>query len=135
MNQAQGQNQDQASVSPHQKTSVAPYTVERRYRRFDLHFPVCLRFASRGTMREVEAVTRNVSVGGLLVKSSDRVPARTQVDLTLEVRGPICRRTVRLRSAGRVVRVEALGPGAGFAIAVECTRSIRRIEDHLMAAC
>lgn len=51
----------------------------------------------------------------------------------MNVVGPRFQRPVRLSGEGEVVRVESLGPGAGFAIAVQCKRPIEEIEDHLPA--
>jgi len=110
-----------------------PYSKERRYRRFDLRFPVSLSYPWADTVREMETITKNVSVGGLLVTANDQVPLHTTVRLTMDVVGPRFRRPVRLSGEGEVVRVESLGPGAGFAIAVECKRPIEEIEDHLPA--
>ena len=110
-----------------------PYSKERKYRRFDLHFPVSLSYPWDGVVREMETISKNVSVGGLLVTASDQVPLRTPVSLTMNVIGPRFRRPVRLSGEGEVVRVESLGPGAGFAIAVECKSPIKEIEDHLPA--
>ena len=116
-------------------TSPTPYQKERRHRRFDLQFPVCLTFRSEGEVRELQTISRNVSVGGLLLSARDRVPPHTRVNLSIDVRSPWSRRPVRLRGEGEVVRVEVLGPGAGFAIAVECKHSITEMEDRLSAAC
>jgi hypothetical protein len=111
-----------------------PYQVARKYRRFDLQFPVCLSFPAGKSVREIDAVSKNVSIGGLLLRTDNRIPPRTRVSLTMHVQGPWFRRPVRLHGEGKVVRVEKLGPGAGFAIAVECTQSITEMEDHLSAA-
>jgi hypothetical protein len=110
------------------------YPKERRYRRFDFQFPVCLSFPSAGVVRKLEAVSKNVSIGGLLLKSGDQIPPHTHVSLTMDVRSPWSSRAVRLLAEGEVVRVEPLGPGAGYAIAVQCKRPIREMEDHLPAA-
>ena len=110
-----------------------PYSKERKYRRFDLRFPVFLSYPLAGVVRELETVSKNVSVGGLLVTANDQIPLRTPVSLTMNVVGRRLRRSVRLSGEGEVVRVESLGPGAGFAIAVECIRPIQEIEDHLPA--
>jgi len=113
--------------------STVPYQRERRHPRFDLQFPVHLRFPSSGTVRELHAMSRNVSIGGLLLRASDSLPLHTQVSLTMEVQGPRLRRPFRLLSEGEVVRVERLA-SAGFAIAIECKRPITEIEHHLPAA-
>jgi hypothetical protein len=121
-----------ARLSQSQSTH-GPYSKERKYRRFDLHFPVSLSYPWDGVVREVETASKNVSVGGLLVTANDQVPLHTPVSLTMNVVGPRFRRPVRLSGEGEVVRVESLGPGAGFAIAVQCKRPIEEIENHLPA--
>lgn len=119
-------------MSQSQSTHGA-YAKERKYRRFDLHFPVRLSYPASGLVRELETISKNVSVGGILVTANDQLPLRTPVSLSLNVVGPRFRRPVRLLGEGEVVRVESLGPGAGFAIAVECRYPIKEIEDHLPA--
>jgi PilZ domain-containing protein len=116
------------------KNSPAPHAKERRHQRFHLQFPVCLSFPSGGAVRELETVSENVSIGGLLLKASDHVPPRTRVSLTMDVKGPWSKRPVRLVARGEVVRVETLGPGGGFAIAVECQHPITEMKGHLRAA-
>jgi hypothetical protein len=118
---------------PLHKPEHGPYQRERKYRRFDLQFPVHLSFPASGTVRELDTVSRNVSIGGLLLKANDSLPPHTQVSLIIEVKAPQLRRPVRLVGEGQVVRVEQLEPGAGFAIAIECKRPIAEIENHLEA--
>lgn len=107
---------------------------ERRYRRFDLQFPVLLSFAAEGTSRELEAVSKNVSIGGLLVRAGDEVPLQTQVNVILKVIAASSGRMVRLRAEGEVVRVEPQCQGAGFEIAVACNKPISEMEDCFSAA-
>jgi PilZ domain-containing protein len=116
------------------KGSNGPYARERRYRRFDLQFPVRLSFSSRGTVHELDTMSRNISIGGLLLRANDSLPPHTRVSLTMDVQGPRLRRPVRLLSEGEVVRVERLESGAGFAIAIECEHPITDMENHLPAA-
>jgi hypothetical protein len=118
---------------PKSHNSAGPYQRERRYRRFDLQFPVCLSFPSRGTVQELDTISRNVSVGGLLLRSPDSLPSHTRVSLTMDVQGPPLRRPVRLVSEGEVVRVERLESGAGFAVAIECEHPITEMENYLSA--
>ena len=113
--------------------SAGPYPRERRYRRFNLQFPVRLSFPSRGTVRELATISKNVSIGGLLLRSYDSLPAHTQVSLTMDLQDPRLRRPIRLLGEGEVVRVQPLESGAGFAIAIECKRPITEIENHLRA--
>lgn len=119
---------------PQNVTSPGAYSRERRYRRFNLQFPVCLSYPRSGIVRELNGWSKNVSLGGVLVTSDDEVPLRTPVTLTMNVVGPRLRRPVRLHGDGEVVRVERLANGDGFAIAVECVQTINEIEDCLQQA-
>jgi len=113
---------------------TSPYPRERKHRRFDLQFPVCLSFPTGAEVRELEAISQNVSIGGVLLQAGYQVPPQTRVSLRMDVISPWSNRAVRLVGKGKVVRVEALGPGAGYAIAVECQRPITEIESRLPAA-
>jgi len=52
----------------------------------------------------------------------------------MDVQGPPLRHPVRLGSVAKVVRVERLESGAGFAIAIECEHPISEMENYLPAA-
>jgi hypothetical protein len=119
---------------PAHRREDEPYQRVRRYRRFDLQFPVLLSFPSRGKVREIKTISRNVSIGGLLLKATDSLPARTEVNFTIEVKAPSLRRPVRLLGEGQIVRIEPLEAGAGFAFAIECKRPITEIENHFPIA-
>lgn len=107
---------------------------ERRHPRFDLQFPVLLSFPAGGAVRELAGVSRNISIGGVLLKVDDPVPVRTRVSLTLAVQDPRLRHPVRLLGKGKVVRVERLESGSGFAVAIQCKRPLTEIE-NLPAIC
>ena len=119
--------------APTSGESAGLYQRERRYRRFNLEFPVRLSFPSRGTVRELATISKNVSIGGMLLRSNDSLPPHTQVSLTMDVQDPRLRRPIQLLGEGQVVRVEPLESDAGFAIAIECKRPITEIENHLRA--
>jgi len=110
---------------------TSAYTPARKHRRFDLQFPVFLSFATDGVARSLDAISKNVSVEGVLVEAGDQIPVRTQVSLTMNVVAPSSRRPVVLLGEGEVVRVKSMGPGSGFAIAVKCQQPITEIEEQL----
>ena len=114
-----------------QGAPTTSYSPARKHRRFDLRFPVSLSFAANGVPRALDAISKNVSVGGVLVEAGDQVPLRTQVSWTMNVVGPRSRRPVVLLGEGEVVRVESIGSGTGFVIAVKCREPITEIEEHL----
>jgi hypothetical protein len=79
---------------------------------------------------EIETVTKNVSVGGFLVRSIVDIPLRTQVTFNLTIHGNDAIRPVHLVGAGEVVRVENDTDG-GVAFAVKSSSPISMLEEHL----
>ncbi len=101
----------------------------RRYRRFKLRYPVHVLFQTGEVASQVEAVSKNISTGGLLLESPVLVPKDSVIGFVISLSGRKLRPT-RLTGEGRVVRVE---PGASmeFAIAIECKKPISQIEPYL----
>jgi hypothetical protein len=104
---------------------------ERKFRRFNLEYLVRVKFPSGNAMAEVDAVTRNISLGGLLLESACLIPYRSPVEFTITVRGEPISRPIQLTSAGEVVRVEPGETAGGFRIAVAYSQPITHLEDHL----
>jgi len=104
------------------------YPRERRFRRYNLEFPVSLSFSADGQTHELETMSKNVSTGGVLLRASKLVPLHTAVALTMQVKGSSARRPIQLMAEGEVVRVEGSGAESGFAIAIECRHPITELE-------
>ncbi len=103
----------------------------RTYRRFRLEFPVRLKFNIGFTAAEIEAVSKNLSVGGLLLRSAKPVPQHTSVSFVLSVHGSQSLRPVYLMGEGEIVRVED-GEGEGtFVFAVKCDSPVTELEEYL----
>jgi hypothetical protein len=107
---------------------------ERKYRRFPLRYPVHVSFPLGNSVSELQAVSQNVSIGGLLLETPSPIPQHCSVSFTMTVQGGPVARPIELVGEGRVVRIEPRGPGAGFAIAVECNRPISQMETYLVAS-
>jgi hypothetical protein len=99
-----------------------PYLKERKYRRFDLRYPVHVQVHAGDSASELDAVSRNVSLGGILLEAGTSIPQYCPVTLTMTLQGGHLVRPIQLTAEGRVVRVEQSNPG--FAIAVECSRPL-----------
>jgi len=112
----------------------ASYPRERRYRRFSLQYPVHVSFRVGASLSECDAVTRNVSVGGLLLDAPSQIPADCAVNFTMTLSGGRISRPIRLTGAGRVVRVQPLEQQASYVIALECSRPITQVEKLLSAS-
>ena len=115
-------------------TALSPYPQERRYRRFDLRYPVRVRFPSGDSVAELETVSKNVSVGGLLLETASMIPRRVPVSFIMTIEGGRIVRPIQLLGEGEVVRVEPRGSAGGFAVAVACTRPIAHMQEYLPAS-
>ena len=110
------------------------YALERKFRRFNLRYPVRVKFHSGNPVSELDTVTRNVSLGGMLLETATAIPQHSPVSFVMTLRGGRIVRPIELAGQGKVVRVENLGAGAGFAVAVECKNPITQIEPYLPTA-
>jgi hypothetical protein len=79
-------------------------------------------------------VSRNVSIGGLLLESSSVLAQSQPLSFTLTVEGGSIVRPIKLLGEGKVVRVEPHLPGASFAIAVECAHPMTQMEGYLVGS-
>jgi hypothetical protein len=107
---------------------------QRRYRRFSLRYPVNVKFGLGKTVSELRAVSNNISLGGVLLEADSAIPAHCGVSFTVMVRGHEIIGSTEIVGEGEVVRVEPLSSGAGFSIAVECTRPIAALRGYLPAS-
>jgi hypothetical protein len=106
---------------------------DRKFQRFKLSYPVRVTFPSGYSILEVDAVSRNISIGGLLLESTCLIPYRSPVEFTITLTGLPISRLIKLGGAGEVVRLE---PGAAkdrYRIAVACAEPICHIEGCLSA--
>ena len=106
--------------------ALYPGRPERKHRRFLASYPVELKVDFDGTVSDLQAITHDVSVGGLLLVTASPVPKHCPVDFVMTLHGGQLIRPIRVVGQGEVVRVEPLGPGAGFAVAIKCKREIER---------
>lgn len=116
------------------ETLPTSYPVKRKHRRFELQLPVSVSFPFGSSSRSIQGISKNVSVGGLLLNLGESVPLHALVNLMIQVPSPGSRRTFRLMSEGQVVRVEKAEADGSFQIAVECKRPITEIETNLAVA-
>lgn len=91
-----------------------------------------LLFRSAELTSAVEAVSRNVCIGGLLVECPVRIPEHSLVNFVINVQTPTFR-PVELLGEGKVVRVEETGVPREFGVALECKKPITQIEAYFPA--
>ena len=103
---------------------------ERKYRRFSLQYPVHLKVDSADLMIEFEAISRNISICGLLLEASSLIPQHTPVSFTVTVKHHELGRPIQFVGEGRVVRVDPNTEEDVFAIAVECQRPISQVDAY-----
>jgi PilZ domain len=106
---------------------------ERKYRRFSLQYPVRLKVHDADLIVEFAAMSRNISICGLLLETCAMIPQDTSVSFTVTVESCQLGRPIRFVGEGKVVRVAPKAAAEGFAIAVECERPITQIDHYLGA--
>jgi hypothetical protein len=97
---------------------------KRKHRRFSLQYPVRLKAHSGARIIQVEAISRNISVRGLLLETSLMIPQHTPVSFTLTVEPSELGHPIQFVGVGKVVRIDPKSAEDGFAIAVECPQPI-----------
>jgi len=103
----------------------------RKHRRFELEFPVHMKFQCDSATTEIDVVSKNISLGGLLVRSTLSIPEHTSVTFILSVHGKQAIRPVHLRGEEEIVRVESGGAESAFAMAVRCKAPVTQLEEYL----
>jgi hypothetical protein len=98
--------------------------IPRKHRRFSLEYPVSLKAHSGARIIQVEAMSRNISIRGLLFETAFMIPQHTPVSFTLTVEPNELGRSIQFLGVGKVVRVDPRPEADGFAIAVECPQPI-----------
>jgi PilZ domain len=114
-------------MGPKVDTAAPAHSPERKHRRFPLQFPVSVKFTTGTDVQEFPAISRNLSIGGMLLESTSAIPQDCTINFTLTVKKERAVRPIVLAGEGRVVRVESLADGK-FTIAVECSRPISELE-------
>jgi PilZ domain len=97
---------------------------KRRFLRFRLQYPVHLKIESPTTVYELDSISRDVSIGGVLLETAFVIPHHSRVSFTIKITEGKLVRPIELEGEGEVVRVESR-PDKKFRIAVACQSSIR----------
>ena len=108
-----------------------PHPHERKYRRFSLCYPVHVKFHFGDSVCELQAVCKNVSIGGFLLETASPIPQHCPVSFIMTLHGGPVIRPIQVAGEGEVVRVEPHRPDARFAIAVKCKRPISQMQHAL----
>ena len=106
---------------------------ERKFFRFVLECPVFMKYQADNSTIEVQAIIRNVCIGGFLAKSAAMIPEHTKVTFIISLKGDVAARPIYLTGEGEIVRVEKSQVDAAFAIAVECRDPIAQLEAYSRA--
>jgi hypothetical protein len=115
---------------PNNQSTAKVYAHERMYRRFNLRYPVHVKFRSGNLVSELDTMSRNVSLGGMLLETASPIPEQTSVSFVMTLKGGRIARPIELAGDGQVVRVENSQTPA-YAIAVQCKDPIIQIEPYL----
>lgn len=115
-------------------SGVSAYFKQRKHRRFNLRYPVHVKFQRGRFAAEIEATSKNVSIGGLLLQSASEIPRHTPIKFTMTIQGGPVVRPIRVTGEGKVVRVERGSREQEFSIAVQCLSRVTQVRQSLSAA-
>lgn len=93
---------------------------ERRHRRFSLCYPVAVKVDLGSASSEIQAVSNNLSLGGILVHADSVLPQHCHVNFIMTVQDHNIIGPTKIVGQGEVIRVQPHHSGTGFAIAVRC---------------
>jgi hypothetical protein len=102
---------------------------ERKFCRFVLECPVSMKCQADDSTTEVQAIVRNVCIGGFSATIAAMIPQHTAVTFIISLKGEVSARPIYLTGKGEVVSVEKSRDDATFAIAVECRNPITPLEE------
>lgn len=98
---------------------------KRKNLRFFLRYPIRLEFSSGGKSFELDALTRNLGIGGLLLESPYPIPMECSVNFTISVEGERMVCPLEFAGSGEVVRVDPVLPGVGYTVALRYARPLQ----------
>ena len=103
-------------------TNSSELSVQQRrgHPRFSLLHPVHVLFQSGTSSYELDALSNNISIGGILLETRAPIPQNCELQFFMTVQKSMSSR-IQLEGSGRAVRVEQHPSGNGFA--VSCPRS------------
>jgi hypothetical protein len=104
--------------------TTPPHLERRKYRRFNLRYPVHGTFSSENKVSEFDAVSTNVSIGGLLMETASEISPHSLVNFTMTLQGGMVVRPICLEGQGEAVRLGPAETGTCFLVAVTCKRPI-----------
>jgi hypothetical protein len=104
---------------------------ERRHRRFSLCFPVAVKVDLGSASSEIQAVSDNLSLGGILFHADSALPQHCHVNFIMTVPDHHIIGPTKIMGEGEVIRVQPHRSGTGFAIAVRCEHPIAAMEGLL----
>lgn len=92
----------------------------RKYRRFPFRYGIQVSFSGTSSHVQLDAVTKNVSAGGVLFESPVDIPKHSAVDFTIVAKGEAVTHPIEFTGQGRVVRVESSSTSSQYMIALKC---------------
>lgn len=101
-----------------------PIRNKRRHARFSLRYRVHLKFHSEGRDAELDGITINLGIGGLLLESPSPILEHCNVDFTIIAEGGQVIWPLAFAGKGKIVRMEPDPPGSGYVVALKCVHPI-----------
>lgn len=93
---------------------------KRKHQRFPLRYRAHLKFLSAGADSEFDAITRNLSIDGVLLESPSAIPEHCAVKFTIVAEGEQMIWPLEFAGKGEVTRIQPDPARPGYVIALKC---------------
>ena len=95
-----------------------------------MRYPVQVTFGAGNALFKLDAISSNISLGGMLLEAAASIPQHHCVSFTVAVPENDLVGAIQLAGEGQIVR-ESHQSGKGFSIAVECNVPISKLNGIL----
>jgi PilZ domain len=92
--------------------------------RFALRYRAHVDYSLDGTEHPLECITKNISLGGVLLESPALIPVNCPLRFVIKAAGEKKTRQIQFKGRGEVVRVQLDPLGSGLVVAVRCVHPI-----------
>lgn len=109
--------------------------LERReHGRYGLCYAATVRFQEKGSVREIRAVSQNISASGILLRVAAAIARHSRVSLVIGIQEDHMLRRVQLAAEGQVVRVEPDENGTVSLVAIKCDQLMSEVSPQVFSA-
>ena len=106
----------------------------RKHGRYGLCYAATVKFQEKGSIREMRAVSQNMSASGVLLRVAAPIACNSSVSLVIGIQENHMLRRVQLAAESEVVRVEPIESGTAFLVVIKCDQLMSEVSPQVLFA-